>query len=76
MGKYNYMKYLLPLLFLTGCAFEGIPVQDLDARICPVDYVEFCQGNHPENQICECIERRELRRVYDSLIGLFPRNTA
>jgi len=64
-------KLIFVALLVTGCSTEPVnksyPTNQL---YCPKDYIELCQGRHPDSMECQCVNRRVMERELRRQMGL------
>lgn len=63
------MRNILLVAFLvTGCSTSEYnkPYPKIKPK-CPSEYVQFCEGRHPKDMVCQCVKRSVLERELRNL---------
>ncbi len=62
-------KMLLVALLATGCSTQELnqPYPKVQPK-CMKDYIQFCEGRHPQDMECVCVKRSTMERELRNLI--------
>ena len=68
-GKTKMRKLIFVVLLATGCSTQEInkPYPKVQPK-CMNDYIQFCEGRHPQNMECVCVKRSTMDRELRNLI--------